>query len=253
MLEKCPSCGVQYTKKALNMFKTTVAAGFTINLICGNCGAAMVVDESQVGSGEVPTRKPRIPKADANAWYILPKGDKKCGPFSTEQLLTHCSQNEFLPGLRIRKGADEDWCAWDNAETTYPELASAGVFRAARFCSAPEEPPIPEIPCAKCGKLVSEKIARKNQGRCKNCAQQRCFIATACYGSSDCPQVNVLRRYRDEEMLTNIIGRILVAIYYAVSPNGGQLKDSSVAYIFNNQYDTNHASFLLFVNKLSFF
>jgi HEAT repeat protein len=45
-----------------------------------------------------------------------------------------------------------------------------------------------------------------------------CFIATACYGDINCPQVNVLRQYRDEEMLTNVIGRILVSIYYAVSP-----------------------------------
>ncbi len=54
MLKKCPRCGVQYTKEALEMFETTVKAGFTINLTCGNCGAAMVVDESQVGSGRSP-------------------------------------------------------------------------------------------------------------------------------------------------------------------------------------------------------
>jgi|GEM_PF-6905196 len=56
MLKKCPRCGVQYTKEALEMFETTVKAGFTINLTCGNCGAAMVVDESQVADAQRSAR-----------------------------------------------------------------------------------------------------------------------------------------------------------------------------------------------------
>ncbi len=63
MLKKCPRCGAQYTKEALEMFETTVKAGFTINLTCGNCGAAMVVDESQVGMGRSP--KPEVPAASS--------------------------------------------------------------------------------------------------------------------------------------------------------------------------------------------
>ena len=48
MLKKCPRCGVQYTKEALHLFETTVKKGFKIHLTCGNCGAAMVIDENQV-------------------------------------------------------------------------------------------------------------------------------------------------------------------------------------------------------------
>lgn len=45
-----------------------------------------------------------------------------------------------------------------------------------------------------------------------------CFVATACYDSSNCPEVNVLRLFRDEVLLANVFGRALVSIYYAVSP-----------------------------------
>lgn len=45
-----------------------------------------------------------------------------------------------------------------------------------------------------------------------------CYIATAVYGSYDCPQVWTLRRYRDNILAGTWCGRLFVAFYYAVSP-----------------------------------
>ena len=45
-----------------------------------------------------------------------------------------------------------------------------------------------------------------------------CFVATAVYGSYDCPQVWTLRRYRDETLAGTLHGRVFIKLYYAVSP-----------------------------------
>lgn len=46
-----------------------------------------------------------------------------------------------------------------------------------------------------------------------------CYIATCVYGSYDCPQVWVLRRFRDNRLRKSWIGCIFINVYYAVSPS----------------------------------
>ena len=45
-----------------------------------------------------------------------------------------------------------------------------------------------------------------------------CYVATAVYGSYNCPQVWTLRRYRDTVLATTWYGRAFIRTYYAVSP-----------------------------------
>ena len=54
--------------------------------------------------------------------------------------------------------------------------------------------------------------------RGKNEKQRGCYVATCVYGSYDCPQVWVLRRYRDEVLASHFWGRCFIKLYYAVSP-----------------------------------
>ncbi len=45
-----------------------------------------------------------------------------------------------------------------------------------------------------------------------------CYVATAIYGSYDCPQVWTLRRYRDNTLAKTWYGRAFIRTYYAISP-----------------------------------
>ena len=45
-----------------------------------------------------------------------------------------------------------------------------------------------------------------------------CYVATAVYGSYDCPQVWTLRRYRDYTLTETWYGRAFIRTYYAISP-----------------------------------
>lgn len=45
-----------------------------------------------------------------------------------------------------------------------------------------------------------------------------CYVATAVYGSYDCPEVWVLRRFRDNYLDRHFLGKLFIKAYYAVSP-----------------------------------
>lgn len=45
-----------------------------------------------------------------------------------------------------------------------------------------------------------------------------CYVATAVYGSYDCPQVWTLRRYRDDTLSKTWYGRAFIRTYYSISP-----------------------------------
>lgn len=45
-----------------------------------------------------------------------------------------------------------------------------------------------------------------------------CYVATCVYGSYDCPEVWVLRRYRDNTLDNNFLGRVFIKVYYNLSP-----------------------------------
>ena len=48
--------------------------------------------------------------------------------------------------------------------------------------------------------------------------EQACFIATAVYGSALSEEVDILRWFRDEFLITSPPGRAVVAVYYKLSP-----------------------------------
>ena len=53
--------------------------------------------------------------------------------------------------------------------------------------------------------------------------QGGCYVATAVYGSYDCPEVWTLRRFRDNVLAETWYGRLFIRLYYAVSPTAVKL------------------------------
>lgn len=51
-----------------------------------------------------------------------------------------------------------------------------------------------------------------------NSSSGGCYVATAVYGSYDCPEVWTLRRYRDNQLARTWYGRLFIHTYYAISP-----------------------------------
>ena len=50
-----------------------------------------------------------------------------------------------------------------------------------------------------------------------------CYVATAVYGSYDCPEVWVLRRFRDRFLEKHWLGRRFIYAYYAISPKAVEM------------------------------
>ena len=46
-----------------------------------------------------------------------------------------------------------------------------------------------------------------------------CYIATCVYGSYDCPEVWMLRRFRDQTLASSWYGTAFIQLYYAISPS----------------------------------
>ena len=60
--------------------------------------------------------------------------------------------------------------------------------------------------------------------------EDACFIATAAFGSKHAADVEILRAFRDRHLLTNALGRWIVARYYALSPPAARWLDAHAAW-----------------------
>lgn len=66
--------------------------------------------------------------------------------------------------------------------------------------------------------MIKAKFPDAEQGSAPAKSSGGCYVATAVYGSYDCPQVWTLRRYRDYTLAETWHGRAFIKTYYAISP-----------------------------------
>lgn len=65
------------------------------------------------------------------------------------------------------------------------------------------------------GRRSSQRSSGNHSGGSNNGG---CYVATAVYGSYDCPEVWTLRRFRDGCLAKHTFGRAFIRTYYAISP-----------------------------------
>jgi hypothetical protein len=69
-----------------------------------------------------------------------------------------------------------------------------------------------------CGQPSTATFATATTQKQKFVVLSGCFVATAAYGTPMAGDVEALRRLRDGALLTNPLGKLAVAAYYAMSP-----------------------------------
>ena len=96
------------------------------------------------------------------------------------------------------------------------------------------------------------ETARRNSRRSSTSGSgsDGCYIATAVYGSYDCPEVWTLRRFRDEVLRASVLGRLFIRSYYAVSP--GLVRHIGSKSLFQKTVKRVLDSFVSHLNKAGF-
>lgn len=49
--------------------------------------------------------------------------------------------------------------------------------------------------------------------------KDECYVATACYGDANAPEVQILREWRDSVLSKRIVGQIFIKCYYKAGPS----------------------------------
>jgi hypothetical protein len=75
------------------------------------------------------------------------------------------------------------------------------------------------IECLGCP-FLDERVLEDNDGDGvpDPCDEEKCFIATAAFGTQLAGKIDVLRAFRDSRLVTNVPGREFVDLYYVKSP-----------------------------------
>lgn len=78
-----------------------------------------------------------------------------------------------------------------------------------------------ETPQSRAGDLIHTKVARQArhyEAERRQTQDSRCYVATALYGPS-AYETQLLRDWRDDVLRQSVTGRLLIAVYYRVSPH----------------------------------
>lgn len=210
---KCPNCGGQL-KLNPNLEKG----------MCTYCGTEILVSEAiQKFSGEISgiaTTKSSM----LHAFNQLEDGDFDGAMKAFKHVIeTEPTNAEAYFGMFKCSVVIADYYKRKNAGMQraipqyYEDLSEAVQKygrRAVQYASEPERTQYANEVNA----IVDDIQSYANQPQPQNNSSGGCYVATAVYGSYDCPEVWTLRRFRDFRLAQTWYGRMFIRTYYAVSP-----------------------------------
>ena len=209
---KCPNCGGQLK------LNPALEKG-----ICIFCGTEIIVSEAiQKFSGEISgiasTKSSLI-----HAQHQLEDGDFDGAMKSFKHIIETSPENaEAYYGMFNCSVVIADYYRKKNAGMAravpqyYDDLSEAVQKygrRAVQYASESERTQYEtEV------NSIVEKIQEYNTTPQKKSRSGGCYVATAVYGSYDCPEVWTLRRFRDFNLARTWFGRLFIYLYYMISP-----------------------------------
>ena len=128
---------------------------------------------------------------------------------SLERLQAEVEVISFHLDARIHVTGDSHYLALGDVRYDFYDRLRVLYSTIKKLDPSFEVPVLPERPAAKPNTSTSANASNSSGG---------CYVATAVYGSYDCPQVWTLRRYRDNTLAASWYGRLFVRTYYAISP-----------------------------------
>lgn len=160
--------------------------------------------------------------ATADAFFAC--GDLIERDYKTDTTMITVACNLWKSGIDIWKTS---YAVYDNHATRYVIMKNSYVAKIQKYQSnysftAPLYSGFPRQYSAIAGKNSSSDFrtgySSANNSSTSNSSSGGCYVATAVYGSYDCPQVWTLRRYRDYTLAETWYGRAFIHTYYAISP-----------------------------------
>ena len=99
-------------------------------------------------------------------------------------------------------------------ERTLESLPVTRIHHFDPYASATKQTQPTQTPVQSAHYTSSYRPRRHRRYRCR----RGCYVATCVYGSYDCPEVWMLRRFRDNTLASTWYGNTFIDFYYAISP-----------------------------------
>lgn len=213
---KCTNCGAP-----LKIDNSKDAA------ICEHCGSAFIVEKAinnynntiNVDNATINVTGLNINNLIARADQFAQEGDvKKAKEYYNKVLDIDINNKAAKEGLEKLKPKTRDIGGYQLPEeqaNKIDRLLSGGN----KLDAVIELKAILGLELKEAKAAIDSYTSSSNLPNTNNSNQKSgCYIATAVYGSYNCPAVWILRRYRDNSLSKNWYGRLFIRLYYAISP-----------------------------------